>query len=319
MEFKGNFGQLTLNIEGTEATGTYQENGVLKGKFINNTFIGQWKNKGLEGLVEFTITGDKLLGNWKKGVETGKMKGKWEGKKINYYEDKIIGITDNEINNVIIEFLINNSNLDFNLTEYKNFVISFLKNFDLIENENDQIKIEKLFKELLELVSNNPSKYGGCVYLFKQIVYEVSEHEQFLDFNFELIKANSYSLDQMLNEGTPVKLVCNDFDNNDFKMVFITKMLFSLLTIIDETDDFELIAEFIVASNINQFTNIKNDYINDEDWISDLVIEILDIMGYDIYDYEGTTHIPGNYFMEIGQSMGFDYIRLAEDFYESNI
>jgi len=44
MKFKGNFGELTLNINRTEATGTYQENGTLKGEFINNTFKGQWEN-----------------------------------------------------------------------------------------------------------------------------------------------------------------------------------------------------------------------------------------------------------------------------------
>lgn len=79
MKFKGNFGVLTLQINGTEATGTYQENGTLKGEFINNTFKGQWENKGMEGLVEFTITDDKLEGNWKKGLEPGTMKGKWIG------------------------------------------------------------------------------------------------------------------------------------------------------------------------------------------------------------------------------------------------
>ena len=78
-KFKGNFGELILNVNGTEATGTFQKNGTLKGAFINNTFKGQWENKGLEGLIEFTITGDKLEGNWKKGLEPGSMKGKWEG------------------------------------------------------------------------------------------------------------------------------------------------------------------------------------------------------------------------------------------------
>ena len=80
MKFKGNFGELTLNINGTETTGIYQENGTLKGEFVNNTFKGQWKNKGMEGLIEFIITGDTLEGNWKKGLDPGPMKGKWEGK-----------------------------------------------------------------------------------------------------------------------------------------------------------------------------------------------------------------------------------------------
>lgn len=83
MKYKGNFGELTININETKATGTYQENGVLEGEFIiNNTFKGQWENKGMEGLVEFTITDDKLEGNWKKGLEPGPMKGKWEGTQI---------------------------------------------------------------------------------------------------------------------------------------------------------------------------------------------------------------------------------------------
>ena len=82
MKFLGNFGELTLNIIGTEATGTYQENGTLKGLFVNNTFKGQWENKGIEGLVKFTITDGKLEGHWKKGLQAGPMRGKWEGKLI---------------------------------------------------------------------------------------------------------------------------------------------------------------------------------------------------------------------------------------------
>lgn len=68
MKFKGNFGVLILNINGKEATGSYQENGTLKGEIINNTFKGQWENKGTEGLVEFTITDNNLEGNWKKDL-----------------------------------------------------------------------------------------------------------------------------------------------------------------------------------------------------------------------------------------------------------
>jgi hypothetical protein len=48
MKFKGKFGELTLNIDGTAATGSYQKNGTLSGEFVNNTFKGQWENKGME-------------------------------------------------------------------------------------------------------------------------------------------------------------------------------------------------------------------------------------------------------------------------------
>lgn len=77
--FNGNMGELTLKIKGTEASGTYQENGTLNGVFLDNTFKGHWKNKGMEGIVQFTISDNKLEGTWKKGFEAGPMKGKWEG------------------------------------------------------------------------------------------------------------------------------------------------------------------------------------------------------------------------------------------------
>jgi hypothetical protein len=81
MKFKGNFGELILNISETgRTTGTYQENGTIRGEFVNNTFKGQWENKGMEGLVEFTINGNKLEGNWKKGLNPGAMRGVWVGK-----------------------------------------------------------------------------------------------------------------------------------------------------------------------------------------------------------------------------------------------
>ena len=82
MKFKGNFGELTLSIGGTIAIGQYQENGEIKGEFINNIFKGQWKNKGIEGLVEFTISEGKLNGKWKKGIEPGLMKGSWTGEQV---------------------------------------------------------------------------------------------------------------------------------------------------------------------------------------------------------------------------------------------
>ena len=79
MKFKGNFGVLTLQIIGTTAIGNYQRNGKLSGDFTNDTFKGKWENKGLEGLIEFTIKENNLEGNWKKGLDPGPMKGKWKG------------------------------------------------------------------------------------------------------------------------------------------------------------------------------------------------------------------------------------------------
>jgi len=94
MKFKGNFWELTLNINGIEASGTFQKNGTLSGEFINNTFKGQWENNGMEGLVEFTITDNKLEGSWKVGIEPGPMRGKWEGSLLNIPNKKNIESMD---------------------------------------------------------------------------------------------------------------------------------------------------------------------------------------------------------------------------------
>ena len=80
--FKTNQGELSLEISGNTATGTYQKDGVISGEFIENTFTGQWENKGLQGLMEFTIQDKKLLGSWKKGTEPGPMRGTWKGELI---------------------------------------------------------------------------------------------------------------------------------------------------------------------------------------------------------------------------------------------
>ena len=318
MKFKGNFGELTLNINGTAATGTYQENGTLKGEFINNTFKGQWENKGLEGLVEFTITDDKLEGNWKKGLEPGPMKGKWEGSLIENKqtaENKSESFDQND-DNPIKDYLIKNSGKDFTLYLYTRFVKDYLGKLDLIDNDDTQKKLERINNDLIELYNSNPDLYGGAVYVFQTIVKNVSNDNICLDFDYEEIQKHGYSLDRLQEEGTPVKLVCHDYPEEIFKNVFLTKMIFTLLTVVEETDDTEFIAELIVGSNMNQFTNSETEDAMDGDWISDMVIDILDILGFDLYNYEGESEIYGRYFLDSGLSMGFDYNQLAREFWQ---
>lgn len=48
------------------ATGQYQDGGILDGRNKDGFFEGEWKNKGMEGLIQLTIADDKLTGNWKK-------------------------------------------------------------------------------------------------------------------------------------------------------------------------------------------------------------------------------------------------------------
>lgn len=80
LKFEGNFGVINLTVESDGyAMGQYQDGGMLEGDFINGEFIGEWRNKGMQGLVKFTVVDGQLNGNWKKGLDKGPMKGKWKG------------------------------------------------------------------------------------------------------------------------------------------------------------------------------------------------------------------------------------------------
>ena len=83
MKFTGNFGTLNLTVESDGyAMGQYQDGGMLEGDLKDGVFEGEWRNKGMEGLIKFTIADGKLEGAWKKGLEPGAMRGKWKGELI---------------------------------------------------------------------------------------------------------------------------------------------------------------------------------------------------------------------------------------------
>jgi hypothetical protein len=88
LKFKGNFGTLELVVDDNgNAKGIYQEDGTLSGKFVVGEFEGEWLNKGMEGLVQFTVVDGKLNGTWKKGLDKGPMRGKWKGALIDELKD----------------------------------------------------------------------------------------------------------------------------------------------------------------------------------------------------------------------------------------
>jgi hypothetical protein len=244
------------------------------------------------------------------------MRGKWEGSLIENTqtaEDKTESLDEND-DNAIKNYLIQNSGKDFTLYKYMGFVKDYLGKLDLIDNDDTQVKLEHINDDLMELYHSNPDLYGGAVYVFQAIVKNVSDDNIWLDFDYEEIQNNAYTLERLQNEEcTPVKLVSQEYPEDDFKNVFLTKMIFTLLTVVEETDDADLIAELIVASNMNQYTNSGSEDALDGDWISDMVIDILDVLGFPLDNYEGESEIEPQYFMNSGMYMGYDYIQLSSD------
>ena len=81
--FKGNFGTLELVVDDNgNASGIYQKGGTLAGTYKEGEFEGAWENKGMDGLVKFTVSEGTLTGRWKKGKDAGPMRGNWEGEQI---------------------------------------------------------------------------------------------------------------------------------------------------------------------------------------------------------------------------------------------
>ena len=109
----------------------------------------------------------------------------------------------------------------------------------------------------------------------------------------------------------PTNQIQEHIENNNTQIFFIdngqSDLQFNgrLSTIGDETQE-------IVIYNLGE-----NDTL--EDFVSDIVIELLKAIGYDINDYEGECTIEAQYFLDAGLDMGFNYLSLAEDFRDSNV
>ena len=188
------------------------------------------------------------------------------------------------------------------------------------ENEKDCDEVADLHNQLNEITQSDVPRYGGYLYLFTKIAYELGEGEY--DTHFEWDYAIDHGYDWWDITGiskTVVELVGEKYGESEFNKYFCSLFLLTLLKIVDDASETG-IAEYIVSNNIAAYKKSFPD-TNDatEDFVSDIVIELLKTIGYDIHDYEGECKIEGRYFLDIGLDMGYDYLRLAEDFRDSNM
>ena len=188
------------------------------------------------------------------------------------------------------------------------------------ENEKDCDEVADLHNQLNEITQSDVPRYGGYLYLFTKIAYELGEGEY--DTHFEWDYAIDHGYDWWDITGiskTVVELVGEKYGESEFNKYFCSLFLLTLLKIVDDASETG-IAEYIVSNNIAAYKKSFPD-TNDatEDFVSDIVIELLKTIGYDIHDYEGECKIEGRYFLDIGLDMGYNYLKLAEDFRDSNI
>ena len=316
-EYNVNNGQYTIVFsQGRESTitGKYDDgtiNGTLEGKVLKGTFHNSVKNAA--GLVELTFSENGFSGKWKNGLDPGSMKGKWEGLLKNN-----ISSSKPNLATQLYAYINNHHHIDFDFYEFIEIIKKRYKNIDI----QDSLTINEIngdFNGLMNLVNENDSKYLGVLFIFKEYIYSISDGEIYFEIDRELIHTCAYSLEELIGREIGIaKAVENDFDLDFYVPIFISKFISTLFSVFDETDNYELIAELIVSSNSGELGEEMQKPVGD--WISDIVTEILSIFQYDVKNYE-TYNLTINvkYFMSMGLDMGYDYVRLAEDFRDSYI
>ena len=249
-KYKGNFGELTINISGNKLTGTYGEEGTIEGSFIDNQFNGTWSNKGQSGLLNFTLNDDKLEGTYKQGLDEGPMKGKWKGKLLSSSEsDSQNGNEDDENKDLDnIEFTnykhLNLLVVDDNVKECYDIYEGVKATFDIVTDEwetlycvqyrdpDQTISNLKTFDEYEELYDfigekimswTNMQKWeaDGLVLSVFDYDYDVLEEEEvryFLsdggDYDYDSLKIDMKGLGLINSRANKIKISNNGIDVN---------------------------------------------------------------------------------------------------------
>ena len=226
--------------------------------------------------------------------------------KINQTLESTISYKDNEKAIAFIDFF-----------RAKNLNIAYLSDFikpaeELLKMYNSAIPeeaqaIDDVFEEIMILTVKDPLILGGYAFIFTLVA---QKFDHWLDFGHDIISAYAYRWDDMVSSGkNPVALVCEESSEENFKSIFISRMMFTLITVVTVADA-EDFAELIVSCDMDKYTFSEDD----ECWICDLVVDILDVFDFSLNDYEGECEIHPRNFLDGSRTMGYDYIRLSQKF-----
>ena len=216
---------------------------------------------------------------------------------------------ENKFENVVLEFINLYNDHTLNNTSFFTYIT---KAEELLKSYNSEIPTEAqvindVLKEIMVYAVKEPLLYGGYAYAF---VFLAEKFDHWLEFSDDFINEYAFTWDFMKSSGkNPVALVCEEASEDNFKSIFITRLMFTLISVLNDVDQEEL-AELIVSCDVDRYTFSENE----ECWICDLVIEILDVFGFSLDDYEGECEIYANNFLRGNRTMGYDYIGLSQNF-----
>jgi hypothetical protein len=95
---------------------------------------------------------------------------------------------------------------------------------------------------------------------------------------------------------------------NSFLNLLSSYFIYSIESIVAE-DEAEELAEFILSISSNTYREITDD----ENYIVDQILDVLNVYGFNINNYEGDCEIYPNYYLKSSISSSNDYITFCED------
>jgi hypothetical protein len=310
---------------GDTVTFTEGKKGIINGSYTNATLTGTldgnvlkatFQNKKVNsvGLIEITFHNNGFDAKWKNGLEPGPMRGKWEGilsaEKVSLKEEETVP-------------------QDFNLEEIvKSGVFSFskklteiLENAKKLDGDAQSSYMDNFFIHLENFVSKN-REYAFTERIAIKRTQKFTDEDNFFYYpedNEEQLEKYCFPLNSLRNKGlirlviNEEKLVASQINNdenqfNSFLNYLSSYFIYSIESIVAE-DNAEELAEFIFSISSNTFNEINDD----ENYISDQILDVLKAFGFDIKNYQGDCEIGPNYYLKNSVSSGYDYITFCEE------
>ena len=187
---------------------------------------------------------------------------------------------------------------------------------------NDESTCTKLDEELQSLIDKDP-KYISYAAIFEALSeYEYEYDREGVEEEFSLAD-DAEELKEMLQEQSLMNRILEihqinqdeiTSSNTEFKVLFTAYFCEAIKTLIN-SDNEEMVAEFIYAQSCSQLD------IDSEDWIADLTIDILYyIFNKNIQDdeYSNECSIDGYYF-GVAADSGYNYLQLSRDLIDALI
>ena len=202
------------------------------------------------------------------------------------------------------------------LIDFSDFEIWSIADFFQSKEENEA-ELNAINTEIEGLLDESP-KYYIVGKLFEKYGYEydrddINDYFSLAEDSDDLLSLlQEKSLLSILIEKENLTETTISSENLDFVLWFSSYFIHALELLID-SDNKEMIAEFIIRQSIS---TIEDDYNVDTDmgdWIHDITLELIEsLYNLDIKDYDEECEIDGDYFGQ-ANSMGYDYNQYSQD------